>query len=214
METLNPALQYGIPSSPSRRFGGLAAMVVLHLVLGYALLSGMAQKVVAIVKKPLETKIIQEVQLPPPPPPPPPKQVRQAPPPVAPPPPTYVPPPEVAPPSQVESPVSVTTSEKPAEPAPIAPPAAAPSKPVKADIFVTCPKQVQPELPQRALEDGTGGTVKALLRIHGSHVVDVQFVSGPKLFYSAIRNAVMHYECVATGDEEVIAAQDFVFRIE
>jgi protein TonB len=214
METLNPALHFGVQPSASRRFGGLAAMVVLHLVLGYVLLSGMAQKVVSIVKKPLETKIIQEMELPPPPPPPPPKQVRQAPPPSAPPPPTYVPPPDVAPPPQVESPVSVTTSEKPAEPAPIAPPAPAPTKPVKADIFVTCPKQVQPELPQRALEDGTGGTVKTLLRIHGTRVVDVQFLSGPKLFYGAIRAAVQRYECVASGDEEVVASQDFVFRIE
>ena len=181
METLNPALHFGVQPSASRRFGGLAAMVVLHLVLGYVLLSGMAQKVVSIVKKPLETKIIQEVELPPPPPPPPPKQVRQAPPPSAPPPPTYVPPPDVAPPPQVESPVSVTTSEKPAEPAPIAPPAPAPTKPVKADIFVTCPKQVQPELPQRALEDGTGGTPWRAVRFCAACNADATMSQWPSL---------------------------------
>jgi protein TonB len=54
-------------------------------------MNGLAQRLVEVIKSPLETKIIEEVKPPPPPPPenlpPPPK--------FAPPPPSFVPPPEV-----------------------------------------------------------------------------------------------------------------------
>ena len=49
----------------SRRAIGFAAVIVLHIFIFYALVSGLARNVVEIVKKPLETKII--VELPPPP---------------------------------------------------------------------------------------------------------------------------------------------------
>ncbi|MFN5723317.1 MAG: hypothetical protein ACK47O_05820, partial [Betaproteobacteria bacterium] len=76
--------------NPSRHFTAIGIVVVMHLLLGYALVSGLARKVVEVIKQPIETKIIEEVKTPPPPPenlPPPPKTV--------PPPPSFVPPPEV-----------------------------------------------------------------------------------------------------------------------
>ena len=54
----------------SRRLVGVAVVVVLHVFIFYALISGLARTAVEIIKKPLEAKII--VELPPPPPPPPP----------------------------------------------------------------------------------------------------------------------------------------------
>ena len=69
----------------------MSVVVLLHLLLGWALVNGLARKVVEVIKAPIETKIIEEVKPPPPPPPenlpPPPK--------FAPPPPSFVPPPEV-----------------------------------------------------------------------------------------------------------------------
>ena len=65
--------------------------LVLHLLLGWGLLNGLAQRMIEVIKAPIETKIIEETKPPPPPPPenlpPPPK--------FAPPPPSFVPPPEV-----------------------------------------------------------------------------------------------------------------------
>ncbi|MHB8667353.1 MAG: energy transducer TonB [Burkholderiales bacterium] len=100
----------------SRRATGLAIVVAFHVVLGYALVNGLARKIVQVVTQPLETKIIQEKRPPPPdkpPPPPPPKLVA--------PPPPYIPPPEV----QVQVPqlaptITAVTRVKPAEP--VAPP--------------------------------------------------------------------------------------------
>ena len=103
---------------------GFAIVVGLHVVLGWAIMTGLAQRLVEVIKSPLETKIIEEVKPPPPPPPenlpPPPK--------MAPPPPSFVPPPEVnvhAPPTpgptitttQVAPPPTVVTV---APPAPVA----------------------------------------------------------------------------------------------
>ncbi|MGA7781008.1 MAG: energy transducer TonB, partial [Paraburkholderia sp.] len=54
--------------NPVRRFGGIAAVLLLHVVLIYALLNGLATKVVQVIQHPIETKIIEPVKPPPPPP--------------------------------------------------------------------------------------------------------------------------------------------------
>ena len=76
---------------PGKHAIGIGNVLALHPVLGWALVNGLAQRLVEVIKSPLETKIIEEVKPPPPPPPenlpPPPK--------FAPPPPSFVPPPEV-----------------------------------------------------------------------------------------------------------------------
>ncbi|NBO96134.1 MAG: energy transducer TonB, partial [Betaproteobacteria bacterium] len=53
-------------SSTNRRATGLVIAVVVHIAIGYALVSGLARKVVEVIKQPLETKIIEEVKPPPP----------------------------------------------------------------------------------------------------------------------------------------------------
>ena len=79
--------------NPSNNVVGISVVVVLHVLIIYALLTGLARKVVEVIQQPVETKIIEEIK-PPPPPPPPDKPVPPPPKTVAPPPP-FVPPPEV-----------------------------------------------------------------------------------------------------------------------
>jgi protein TonB len=116
---------------PTKHMVGFGAVLALHLLLGYGLLNGLAQRMVEVIKGPIETKIIEEAKPPPPPPPenlpPPPK--------FAPPPPSFVPPPEVnvnPPPTPAATitttqvappPTAVTVSPPPAPAAPPAPPA-------------------------------------------------------------------------------------------
>ena len=115
--------------NPGKHVVGFSVVLALHLLLGWALLNGLAQRIVEVIKAPIETKIIEEVKPPPPPPPenlpPPPK--------FAPPPPSFVPPPEVnvnPPPMQaptittttVAPPPTAVTIQPPAPPAPPAPP--------------------------------------------------------------------------------------------
>ena len=76
--------------NPAKHLAGLSFVILFHVVLVWALVNGLARKVVEVVKGPLETKIIQELRPPPPDaaPPPPPKLV-------PPPPPDFIPPPEI-----------------------------------------------------------------------------------------------------------------------
>jgi protein TonB len=150
--------------SPSKYAVGFAIVIVMHILLGWALVSGLARKVVEVIKAPIETKIIEEVKPPPPPPenlPPPPK--------FAPPPPSFVPPPEVviAPPP-TPAPTITTTQivPPPAPPVVIAPPAppvevaVAPApgpsaRPAVIDVN-TCSKPVYPTAAAKA--EATGST--------------------------------------------------------
>jgi protein TonB len=56
---------------PRRNLGGLGMVIVLHLLLLWALVSGLAQRAVEIIKAPIQAKLIQEAPAEPPPPPPP-----------------------------------------------------------------------------------------------------------------------------------------------
>lgn len=205
---------------PGRRFVGLAAVVLLHLLIVYGLVSGLARKAVEVIKKPLDAKIVEEVKLPPPPPPPPPPKEIKPPPAApkveAPPPPPYIPPPEVTPPA-VAAPAIESVTTPPAAPVPIAPPTPpAPPAPPAAragDIGVYCPKQTKPEMPRKALQDGASGIVRAEARIKGGKVIDVRIVSGPRVFHSAVRAAMLEYQCQG-GDEELLATQEFSFKVE
>jgi len=147
----------------SRRLIGLAVVVVFHAVMGYALVNGLARKIVEVVTQPLETKIIEEIKPPPqekPPPPPPPR--------LAAPPPPYIPPPEV----QVQVPQSVqttaitaVTSARPTEPvaAPgqrFAPaPVAVQRAPVRTAPVVDARACEKPEYPPAALRAQESGIV-------------------------------------------------------
>lgn len=205
---------------PKGRFGPVAifVMIAFHLLLVYGLATGLKGKSVEVVKRTLTATIVQEVKLPPPPPPPPPPpKIAKIEPPRAhvPPPPAYVPPPEVK--SLVPAAPAITQvqSTQPVAPPPATPaPTPVPAGPVIANIGVACPKQVKPEVPEKAVDDGISGTVKAEVHIRNGKVADIRFVSGPRVFYSAVRAALEQYECVASGDTDVVATQDFTFQVQ
>lgn len=207
---------------PSRRLKGIVVVVVVHALIGYALVSGMAREGLNLIKKPLEAVVIQEVIIPPPPPPPPPKKIevpKVAPKPEAPPPP-YVPPPDVAPAVTSTAPSIVATTTPPPEPVVIAPPPPPPPPPApvvtgpkRTSMGLACPTQVAPEMPRRALKDGIEGVVKAQARIKDGVVKEVTILSGPRVFHEAVREAMLQYKCTQDAGE-VIAVQEFNFKME
>jgi periplasmic protein TonB len=159
--------------NPSRHLVGFGVVVVLHILLAWALMAGLARKIVEVVQ-PLETKIIEEVKPPPPPPPenlpPPPKNL--------PPPPSFVPPPEVqvTPPPTPQPTITTTTVEPPpapmtiapaptpeAPPAPAAPRAAA--RPAIANVQACAPKPE--DYPAAAARAQATGTTKVRFTIDG-----------------------------------------------
>lgn len=197
-------------------YRGWTVAVLAHVVLGWLLISGTARNGLKAVKKSLQAEVIQEVIIPPPPPPPPlvkpPEQLKVQ----APPPPTYVPPAEVAAPPSA-APVMAATAVVPVAPAPIAPPPPPPAPlPAKAEMSVACPRQVQPEMPRKAVQDGISGTVRAQARIKGGKVLDVTILSAnpPRVFNNAVIAAMKQYGCVDHGDHELTAIQEFAFKIE
>jgi protein TonB len=141
-------------------------VVVLHILLGWALVTGLARKVVEVMKQPLETKIIEEIKKPPPdtPPPPPPK--------LAPPPPPFIPPPEIniqAPAQMAPTITTVTTAPPPPTPPPVvaAPPQAMPL--VRKDYKASA--RVEPTFPRQALQQGLTGRVKAWVYVAANGTV-------------------------------------------
>ena len=204
------------PKDPSKRYKGIAIVIALHILLIWALVSGTAQDVMKITKKKMEAVVA--VDLPPPPPPPPPPKVVKPPeaPKVEAPPPPFVPPPDVPPPVST-APAIVAAVVPPPTPAVIAPPPppAAPPAPApnRSDIGVACPTQVQPEMPRKATQDGTEGTVTARVIIRDGAVREVTIVSGPRVFHAAVKAAMMQYKCTS-GPGEIVATQDFKFKLE
>jgi protein TonB len=158
--------------NPAKHLVGLSVVVVIHIALGYALVNGLARKIVEVVKAPIETKIIEEVKPPEPPPPenlpPPPK--------VAPPPPSFVPPPEVVVTPQTTQPTITTTQTPPPPtpvtiappPAPAAPPAPAPqaARPAIANVKACAPTDA--DYPPAAQRAEATGTTKVRFAIDGA----------------------------------------------
>lgn len=194
-------------------YRGISIVIVLHLLLGWALISGTASKGLTLLMKPLEAVLIQDVAIVPPPPPPktskPLASKLQAPPP------PFVPQSEIpSPPTAVAQIESMPTP--PLVVAPIAPapqPAPAPVVAARTDMATVCPTQVPPEMPRKAILDGTQGVVKAQATIQDGIVRAVVILSGPRIFHAAVRSAMLQYKCTS-GQAEVVAAQDFNFSLQ
>jgi protein TonB len=166
--------------------------------MGYALVNGLARKIVEVVTQPLETKIIEEIKPLPqekPPPPPPPR--------LAAPPPPYIPPPEV----QVQVPqsaqaITAVTSIRPTEPvaAPGQPFAAAPAPaavpraaPVRTSPVVDAKACEKPEYPPAALRAQETGVVRLafLIDVNGSAIESkIERSSGSGRLDEAARKAL------------------------
>jgi protein TonB len=68
-----------------------------------------------------------------------------------------------------------------------------------------------PQMPRQAIREGTTGTVVASAVIRGGKVTDIQ-LTGPRVFHSAIRDAMSQYACNAAEGQAV--TQEFVFKLE
>ena len=92
---------------------GIGVVAGLHVLIVWALVSGLARTVVDVIKAPIETKVIEEIKKTPPPP-----EVVVPPPPLKAPPPPFIPPPEVqiaAPPPQPTITEDAHSYQKPGE---------------------------------------------------------------------------------------------------
>lgn len=199
--------------NPVRHLTGIGFVVLLHALVIYALVTGLARKVVEVIKQPIETKIIEEVKPPPPPdtPPPPPKLVT--------PPPPFIPPPEV----QIQQPavtnaITAVTNVKPEHPVAVRPPPPAPA-PRPTSVAVACPNvrsvASQIEYPSRAKRAGIE---------HGE--VALQFVVGPngeiknttitsstnRMFNDAALEAAAMLKCAGQG-RDVTVSWGVVFKL-
>jgi periplasmic protein TonB len=190
--------------NPGKHIVGIGIVLGLHLLLGWALVSGLAQRMVEVIKAPIETKIIEEVKPPPPPPPenlpPPPK--------FAPPPPSFVPPPEVVvnPPPTPAPVITTTTVEPPPAPpvtiapapppvaaaiAPAAPPVAA-AKPFIPNMNECAPKGE--DYPAAAVRAQTKGETTVRITVDGQGKLTAAEIiksSGPSREHRALDRIVL-----------------------
>jgi periplasmic protein TonB len=192
---------------PGKHAVGIAVVIILHILLGWALASGLARDVARIVLPVTETVIIEEKKKPPPPPeppPPPPKTVvvQQ----------TFVPPPEVQiqqqniPPPVISNPTPVAPPvfERPTPPAP--PVQAAPTAaPISAGVACPNSRQIQQEMkyPTQARKDGLQGEVEIEFIVGTSgEVKDVTVISSSnRAFNAASVNATRQFKCNPQGGD-------------
>ena len=137
----------------------IAMVVLLHIALGYALLNGLGRAVIEVLKKPLETKIIEEIKKPPPDTPPPPPKLAAPPPP-------FIPPPEIniqVPVVQAPAAITQTTTVKPTTPPPViqAPPVQQPA--IRKEY--TAKSRVNPAYPRNLMREGVEGKVVAWVHV-------------------------------------------------
>jgi protein TonB len=181
---------------------GLAIVVGIHVLIGWALFSGLATRVVDIVSKPLDVAI---VSAPPPPPPPKVEKVLDKPKAATLPPPVYVPPPEVLLPAPPPETTIVATATEPVPPAPAV---------VRQEVSLACPgyQSALATVLEDAIERvGIAGTVRTRLTVRGGQVVDVAFLSGPKEYTKYVQAAVKRMHCSAGGADEVQVPLDVNF---
>ena len=214
---------------PGKKFIGLGLVIAFHVLVVYALVSGLARKAMEVVIKPAEVKLVEEVKPPPPPPdtppPPPPKLLA--------PPPPFIPPPEV----QVQQPVqqaptiSVKSEVRPESN--VIPKAVAAPSPV-ADTKAAGPSIVpgvidfnvggcKPEYPRASLRNEETGTVvlSVLIGADGS-VSDVKIdkSSGFRGLDNAVKSQLMSGSCknkpgtVDGKPQQTWAKVQYVWKLE
>ena len=201
---------------PGKHAVGIGVVIILHILLGWALASGLATKAVRIILPETEAVIIVDKPKPPPPPlepPPPPKQVVVVQ--------TFVPPPEVQIQQQLQPPVIQNTTvvaptvfappTPPAPPAPIAPPA-----PVSVGIACPNSQQIRSDIkyPTQARKDGLQGEVliQATVGANGE-IKDVEVISSSNRAFNSISiNSVRLFKCNAQG-RDVRVQVPFSFKL-
>lgn len=197
-------------ADPRRHAIGLSVVVLLHVVVVYALLTGLAKKVVDIVKPPIDTRVIEEVVKPQPPP-----EVMTPPPPQVEAPPPFVPPPDVL--IQAPPPVQPTITAT-ATPPPVAefkpvPPAAVQMPPGPASVAagVVCSNfaSIMGEVayPREAQRSGIekGEAVVQFVVAASGEIKDAQVVRATHpIFGRAALRIVSDYKCQGRGRDVLV----------
>jgi protein TonB len=194
---------------------GWSLVIFIHSLVIYLLIIGSNQGVLRRVIKPLEALIIQDVNiqplekpLPTSLPKAPERPIQEAPKIVQ---PTFVPPAEVQSNAPAINTITSTTSiPSQAQPAVTSSPKGLSGK---QEMGIVCPKQVRPEMPVRAIRDGIEGVVKVQILVQSGEIKDITILSGPKVFHSAVRDAILQYKCKSDTDT-VTATQEFSFKLE
>jgi protein TonB len=215
---------------PTKHLVGLGLVVVLHLLLLWAINSGLARSFVKKLKGPVEAVLLEEQKpdIPPPPPPPPPKNLPP------PPPPAYVPPVDVPVTAAPAANAIAAVSNTPAPPAPVAPqpvvapPApvapvapAAPVAPVRVNAVVNsanCEKPDYPSASRRLEEEGTV-SLRFLVGVDGKVIqAEVEKSSGYRRLDEAARAGLAKCQFKpATVDgkpEQGWASMKYTWRLE
>lgn len=195
--------------SPGKHITGISVVLVVHALVAYALVTGLARQAIDVIKGPLETKIIKEEKKPPPEnlPPPPPK--------LAMPPPTFIPPPEVQ--ITQAAPAPVIQRSTVVAPPVYAAPKAAPAPPSNA-VGTACPnsQKIRAEIqyPMQARREGLSGevTVKFIVTSRGE-IKDPQVISSSnRIFNNVSLSAVRQFNCVGQG-VDVAVEVPFSFKL-
>jgi periplasmic protein TonB len=203
---------------PTKHAIGIVFVVGMHLLLIWALLSGLGKAVIEVIKKPLSATIVEEIKAPPPPPPPPKKIVEMPKQPVE----TYVPPPDI-PVQTTQAPVitAVTPAPPPPEPYVIAPAVVAPpAPPAPKPAIRKNPKRTSGadlEYPRAAIRSGIekGMVIARVLIDEKGNVTDVVILQSdpPKVFDRVVIDGVKEWKYSAEGDKYV-AEIEVVFQLK
>lgn len=207
---------------PTKHLIGITLVVAFHIILVYALINGLARKIVEVIKDPLEVNLIEEIKPPPPPPPPPPK-VLVPPKVVSLPPPVFVPEQVVV---NAPPPVVTTTMEPPPPPPPpvVAPPPPPPpvvkvEPPAVVNVAAVCPNQQEvrsnTEYPAQAQRLNLSGSVIVEFTIDTNGAIKDLVVSksSNKIFNNAALAATAKLQCVGQA-RDVHVKVPFEFRSE
>jgi len=212
-------------ADPKRHLVGITVVILFHLLVVWALVSGLAKKVVDVVRAPIETKVIEEIKKPPPPPevvvPPPPKLEA--------PPPPFIPPPEIqiATPPPPQPTITATTPTPPPAPvviAPAPPPVVAappaPPAPATASAGVVCSNYAtvmgDVAFPRDALRQGIErgeATIQFTLTASGE-VKDIKAIrSSHQIFARNSIRIVSEYKCQGQGRDLTVTVP-FAYKME
>jgi len=213
-------------ADPRRHIVGMTVVVLFHALVVYALVTGLAKRVVDVIRAPIETKVIEEIKKPPPPPevvvPPPPKLEA--------PPPPFIPPPEIqiatppppAPtitattPTPPPAPVVIAPAPPPvvaAAPAPVAPPA-----PVSAGVVCSNYQSVMGDVayPREAQRQGIekGDALIQFTLSPTGEVKDIKVIrASHQIFARNSMRIVGEYKCQGQG-REVTVQVPFGYKLQ
>jgi protein TonB len=193
-------------ADPRRHLMGFTLVVLFHAFVVWALVSGLAKKVVDVVRAPIETKVIEEIKKPPPPP----ETVVPPPPQMEAPPPPFIPPPEVqiAPQPVAQPTITATQTPPPAQPFTVTQPtptqAPPQTAPVSAGVVCSNYTSVMGEVafPRDAIRQGLekGEALVSFTVAANGAVKDVKVVSASHPIFA--RNSlriVGEYKCQGQG---------------